>query len=166
MEIREIWADVKGFEGFYQISDQGQLRSLRTGKVMSSRSIGTKGYVQTTLRREGKSTGITVHRLVAKAFVDGFEPGKEVNHKNGCKTDNRAENLEWVTSSENKLHGCYVLGQKIKAVTAIGVDGSRREYRSVSEAARDGFHYPIIYLCLKKPHRKHRGYYWRRPEEA
>lgn len=166
METTEIWADIEGYEGFYQVSNQGRLLSLRTGKIMSTRSLGTKGYVHVSLYKEGRSIGFFVHRLVAKAFVDGLEPGKEVNHKNGCKTDNRAENLEWVTSSENKIHGCYVLGQKIRPVTAIGIDGSRREYRSISEAARDGFHYPRIYRCLKKPNQTHRGYYWRRPEEA
>lgn len=164
MADKEIWADVRGFEGLYQVSNLGNLLSLRTGKLMSSRTYPPKEYIQPTLYKEGKSKHL-LHRLVAAAFVDGYEPGKEVNHKNGCKTDNRAENLEWVTSSENKLHGCYVLGQQIKAVTAIGIDGSRREYRSISEATRDGFKNSRIHLCLKHPNRIFRGYYWRRTEE-
>ena len=164
MANTEIWADVKGFEGFYQVSDQGHLRSLRTGKVMSEKSLNGGGYVYKTLYKHGAFKRTVLHRLVAAAFVNGSGP--QVNHKNGCKTDNRAENLEWVTRSENVSHAYYVLGYRIKPVVAIGRDGSRKEYRSICEAERDGFRYSKIYRCLSKPTQTHRGYYWRRPDDA
>lgn len=161
METTEIWADVEGFEGLYQVSDMGRIRSMRTGKVMSEKSLNGGGYVQKQLYKNGVVKRAVVHRLVASAFVEGSGP--EVNHKNGCKTDNRAENLEWVTRSQNVSHAYYELGYRIRPVTAIGIDGTRKEYRSIGEAERDGFHYAKIYRCLNKPTQTHKGYYWRRP---
>lgn len=163
--MSERWADIEGFEGLYQVSDQGNVRSLRTGKNLSTNSKTAGGYVPVQLHKNGKPKRTVIHRLVAAAFVDG--EGPEVNHKNGCKTDNRAENLEWVTRSENVTHAYYELGYRVRPVIAISsIDGSKREYRSVCEAARDGFRDAHIYRCLNNPHKIAQGYYWRRPAEA
>jgi hypothetical protein len=112
----EIWKKVVGFENQYEISNIGNLRSidrlvdhyrggkrLYKGTIKNSR-LNDKGYFRCNLKNNGKRFDFTVHRLVAEAFLD--KPiGKDIiNHINGIKTDNRVENLEWCTQSENIVH--------------------------------------------------------------
>ena len=80
------------------------------GKILKP-STNHKGYHLVNLTINGKSVTITVHAAVARAFCDGYEPGKQVNHKNGKKTDNDYTNLEWVTRQENIDHAINVLGK-------------------------------------------------------
>lgn len=151
------WADVPGFEGLYQISDQGDLRSVRSGKVLAKNLAGD-GYVKADLWRDNQRTQTTIHRLVAAAFVPGS--GDEVNHKNGIKTDNRASNLEWCSRSENVVHSYYELGKKVRPVVAWN-EYEVRQFRSVCEAERFGFFSAAINLCLKGEQNMHKGYRWR-----
>lgn len=112
-----MWKDVVGFEGLYEVSDTGQVRSLDRiarsgrfckGKILSQKSI--RGYMNVTLCVDNKLTTRQVHRLVMMAFSYNPEYKKlQVNHINGVKDDNRLENLEWCTSSENLKHA-YQLG--------------------------------------------------------
>lgn len=105
------WAYINGFEGLYIVSDQGQVMSLpRSGsggreyeKILSGGICS--GYLALTLCNKGKSKRVQIHRMVAEAFLPNIEGKLQVNHINGVKTDNRLENLEWVTPSENILHG-------------------------------------------------------------
>jgi len=87
------------FDEKYEVSDSGLVRRT-DGKLIKS-CVLTTGYSQVQLSRKKKHL---VHRLVAFAFCNGFEDGLVVNHKNGIRNDNRRENLEWVTASENHLH--------------------------------------------------------------
>ena len=118
--MEEIWKDIEGFEGLYQVSTLGRVRSLdRYYTATHSRAIGTPvrykkkgvilkltlnkrlGYVYISLKVNGNVFTKSVHRLVGKAFVDGYFEGADINHKNEDKTDNRAENLEWCTRQYN-----------------------------------------------------------------
>lgn len=117
--ITEIWLPVKGYEGLYEVSDLGRIRSVPRvidrrymGKTDARQSYGGRvliaypnshGYLHVGLWSKNKRQARIVHRLVAEAFLSGPSE-RTVNHKNGIKTDNRAANLEWATYSENHLH--------------------------------------------------------------
>lgn len=103
---KEIWKDVKGYEGCYQVSSFGRVR--REGHIIKG-CLAANGYLVLNLSMHGKEKTSTIHRIVAKAFIPNPENKVQVNHINGDKTDNRVENLEWVTKSENAIHSLYVL---------------------------------------------------------
>lgn len=96
---------VVGFEGRYVVSNSGDIFSLITGIKMKSNVNPVTGYFQIGLRKDGVTWNKRVHKIVCEAFHDGYFVGADVNHKNGIKTDNRADNLEWCTRSENIKHG-------------------------------------------------------------
>jgi hypothetical protein len=96
----EHWKAIKGYEG-YEVSNLGKVRSPR---IILKGSLQGKGYVRVDLPKERKSKHISVHRLVAEAFIPNPLKKDQVNHINGIKTDNRLENLEWVTCKENHAH--------------------------------------------------------------
>lgn len=118
----EIWKDVQGYDGKYQISNMGKVKSLprialcRNGIIKSVPggimvAKVSNGYLIIGLRDGKKKRFFTVHSLVAKAFIANPQDNRQVNHKNGNKADNRAENLEWVTASENVRHSFRVLNR-------------------------------------------------------
>src|SRR4051794_10511209 len=108
----EKWLPVCGFEGLYEVSSFGRVRSLArpycTGKIRTPTNEHF-GYFRIDLWKNSKRTPKKIHRIVAETFLPNPLHKREVNHKNGIKADNRVENLEWATSSENKLHA-YRLG--------------------------------------------------------
>jgi hypothetical protein len=100
---------VVGFEGFYKVSSDGRVYSFWRGKCKERKPIPgptryNQDYLRVVLNKNGIKKTCSVHTLVARAFVPGYKPGLTVNHKNLVKQDNRAENLEWVTNSENIKH--------------------------------------------------------------
>ena len=112
----EVWKDVKGYEGYYQVSNLGNVRSLdrtilckngskrfTTGKILKPQK-DYQGYLRVCLNVCGKFKTYRVHRLVALNFLDEKENKDQINHVNGVKDDNRLANLEWVTGSENIKH--------------------------------------------------------------
>lgn len=114
---REIFVPVKGYEGLYEVSNTGKVRSVKGGrrrgvelKQQSYVSGTNRGYSIVSLVKEGKAMTATVHRLVASAFISNPENKPCVNHKDNNKSNNRVENLEWATYSENELHA-YTLGK-------------------------------------------------------
>lgn len=111
----EIWKAIKGYEGFYEASNKGRVRSLdrfvptaRGGRnlkgVVLQPAIDNWGYPHVSMRIDGKSRTFKIHRLIALTFIGDCDKMDQVNHKNGIKTDNKVENLEWCTASFNVQH--------------------------------------------------------------
>lgn len=139
-----MWKDVKGYEGYYQVSDKGQVRRLykdRYPKILKNRP--SANYYTVSLSKNCEKKTLAVHRLVAEAFLERPKGTTEVNHKDGNKLNNKAENLEWVTQKENALHASKVLGnhafgkppRKVKAIDPLSGEVVA-EYSSVSDAAK------------------------------
>jgi hypothetical protein len=108
----EIFVPIRGYEGLYEVSNTGKVRSVRGGKrqgVELKHSITPLGYHRLQLCKDRKSTSYFVHRLVAETFVTNEYNKPEANHIDGNKSNNAATNLNWMTSRENKLHTIYVL---------------------------------------------------------
>ena len=101
----EIWKPIKDFEGYYEVSNIGRVRSLnykRTGKEKILKNIEDyKGYLEVGLTKNGKRKQFKIHRLVAEAFIPNPENKPCIDHINTVKSDNRVENLRWVTYKEN-----------------------------------------------------------------
>jgi hypothetical protein len=106
----KTWRDVVGYEGRYQVSNAGAVKNSRTGLVLQPLP-SSGGYRRVDLCGQVVRHRL-VHVLVADAFLGPCPPGHERNHRDGDKTNNAVENLEYVTSSENELHSYRVLGKR------------------------------------------------------
>jgi hypothetical protein len=182
----EIWKPISGFEGRYEVSNLGRVRSLtdnkgnRRIKVRSLR-MAKNGYLYLNLWVKGKMYVRKPHRLVAEAFLDRPEGAQCVNHINGDKTDNRAENLEWCTYSQNTRHAIEtglitdparnfdMTGKHgkehptSKPVEQYDLDGNFiAEYESGVEAANAlGFRASNIQRCAAGRRKTAHGYKWK-----
>lgn len=101
--MTEIWKDIPNYEGKYQISNMGRILNNHTKRVSKGVNHGN-GYLYYTFHKDGKSKNFYVHRLVAEAFISNPENKRTVNHKDFDRTNNKVENLEWCTHSENLKH--------------------------------------------------------------
>lgn len=145
--MKEEWKDIKGYEGWYQVSNLGQVRSverqINNNSVLQTykshilkQSITKKGYPYVVLYKNSKGTHKCIHRLVAMCFIENPDGLLQVNHMDGNKTNNIVDNLEWCNNSENQKHA-YSHGLKkpfgckkvLDRVTDI-------VYPSIEEAAR------------------------------
>lgn len=155
------WKDVDGYEGLYKVSTLGVIKGT---KELSAADNG-KGYKYVFLSKNGVETRFYVHRIVAKAFIPnpGFKPF--VNHINGIRGDNRVENLEWVTASENELHKYAKLGfvqKKAKPVIQIKnqkIVGTYISIHAASKATRCGT--KEISLCCRGKKTQTGGFQWK-----
>lgn len=140
--MKEIWRDIKGFEGFYQISNLGRVKSLggwcgtaKRKERIRSTSLTHDGYVKVRLIHQGKDKTMRVHRLVAEAFIPNPEHKDTVNHIDGNKQSNIVSNLEWVNRTEQMIHA-YDLGLKVSRVGSSNtnaklIDEQVREIRKL-----------------------------------
>lgn len=111
----EIWKDIKDYEGIYQVSNKGRIKSLarqiryKNGKIINRKEQILKesnlnGYLQVPLSKDGKFTHKYIHRLVAQAFLDNYKEDLEVNHIDFNRSNNNVENLECITKYENTMY--------------------------------------------------------------
>lgn len=176
------WAPIKGYEGYYEVSDSGQVRSLdrvikakngisyhKRGKIMKLTQImshNEPGYLVVNLRKNGNSCVCFVHQLVAESFIPNPNNLPVVNHKNGNKTKNEVSNLEWTTYKDNNLHALanglrQPRGTKVKQIDSSGnvVD----VFRSVCEASRKtGIGRGSISHCINGRCNRAGGFLWER----
>jgi hypothetical protein len=148
--VTELWRPIPGYEGRYEVSDQGRVASVpfmqryvmcngvegfrqTKGKPLAQQVINS-GYLIVHLHRDNKRTACTVHRLVARAFLGEPAPSLEVNHKDLHKANNRVENLEWVTRTANHIHAVYGGVHTLAARVEDPLTGAK--YPSMREASR------------------------------
>lgn len=139
-----IWKDVKEYEGLYQISDEGQVKSLGNNKSRKEKILkptkNRDGYLQVPLCKNGKRKTIKIHRLVAEAFISNPDNLPEVNHKDENKINNCVENLEWCDRKYNinygtgKKRGAEKLSKPVKQFDLQG--NFIQEFSSIMEVER------------------------------
>lgn len=172
--MKEIWKDIEGYEGLYQISNFGKVKSFRPW----NRSFGEKerilkptinanGYEQVTLyRSQSDRHKFLVHRLVAKAFIENPEHLEAVNHKDENPRNNQVYNLEWCTLSYNnaygtaRVRGSITKGQRVQQLTVNGV--LLATYESLQIASEiTGIRKHAIKDCCSGHCQTGHGYVWR-----
>ena len=187
----EIWKDIEGYEGLYQVSNMGRVKSLnfnKTGEEKIMKLVDGYGYLRVNLKHKGKSKMYQVHRLVAEAFIPNPDNKPEVNHINTVKTDNRVwinedgsidydkSNLEWATPKENsnnpitlKHRSDYMKGRIGKEhncsipVIQFTKDGYMvRKWDCAADVSREhNIHHTHIYQVCKKIRKTTGGYVWK-----
>lgn len=165
----EQWRAIDGCKGYYDISDLGNVYSLRKAGLIKP-FIDRYGYQKVVLFIDGKAHYRTVHRLVALAFIPNPEKKPAVNHLNEDKCDNRVENLEWSTFKENDNYGTrnkrMALTKCKRPVTLTCPDGREIHYQGVKEASRDtGIAHSQISKACKNNMKTKYGYVWRYTNE-
>ena len=177
--MQEIWKDIEGYEGLYQISNLGNVKSVErivkrgpNFKPVRERllSVGDKdGYKHVILSKNGKPKTGWVHRLVAEAFLSNPDKLPVVNHKDENPANNCVENLEWCTHSYNNSYNdarIKAAVDKRKPVLQYTKDGKFiREWSHAREAAESlGLNKRAIYECCVGRSRTSGGYIWKRKE--
>lgn len=173
-----MWKTIDGYED-YEISNNGEVRRIRYKDSSNLAKYGLPfylkprkdkdGYLKYTLVENGKPSTLFAHRLVAMSYIPNPDNKEQVNHKNGIKNDNRSENLEWCTASENIQHRINVLGVKwknhksSKTVIQLDIDGNVvAHYPSAKEAKRQtGFSQGHISECCRGEIKQYNGFIWK-----
>lgn len=166
----EEWKDIKGYEGLYQVSDLGRVRSLdrvdcngrrRKGKILKLYK-NKDGYVRTELYKDGNRENPYVNRLVAEAFCPNPDNLPFVNHCNERRDDNKAFNLDWCTAKQNNNYGSHnellgkALGEEVCCIE------TREIYYSAREAGRQtGVDRASISKCCNGKRKTAGGYHWK-----
>ena len=158
--MNEIWKDIPGFEGHYQVSNLGKVRARKyimingcleivPGKILSQTK--SRGYPYTGVQLNNKRRSFSVHRLVAICFIPNPKSLPEVNHIDGIKTNNKITNLEWVTSSENKKHAFRLGLMKPTRGELCGKHKiTEKQVREIRQMRKEGFLHKDIakHFCL------------------
>lgn len=176
----ERWKEIKDYEGIYEVSSAGRVRSLPTiqhfvqgtayverffpGKVLKGYK-NTNGYIYVDLHKDGSRIKRYIHQLVAEAFCEGYAEGFTVNHKNYIRTDNRAENLEWMSIADNLAYSNTAINLPDNGRSVVQMDDNGNiiaKYRTIKDASKSvGVSSTrIIYVC-KGIYQHSAGYVWR-----
>ena len=183
MSEGEVWKDVVGFEGFYKVSNKGNVYSVerislngrKIGGIILKPSPDTIGYLQVALYKNGKRQNKLIHRLVTEAFIPNPENHPEVNHLDEVKDNNNVENLEWCDTRYNLNYGTArqrAAKKTSKKVKAVNVEtGEVVKFNSIREAGRKGYDNRSVSRACKGVYNTgggnlYRGYRWYYQEEG
>lgn len=160
MDKKEIWLPVKGYEGLYEVSSFGRVRSLNYMHTGKTNLIGVYenegGYLYVCLHKSGNKKNYLVHRLVAEAFIPNWFGDPQINHIDEDKTNNHIDNLEWCDAKYNNTYGNRIKisvekqtnGKKSKPVIQYTKTGEFvREWPSISEVGRNGLNLSGVCRC-------------------
>lgn len=165
--MNEEWKSIIRFEGLYEVSSEGRVRSLKWGKTRVLKPGKNRyGYLYVILCKNRENKTFTVHHLVASAFIQNPMCKTDVNHKDENKENNRVDNLEWMTRKENCNYGTRnerVANAISRAVLQFTKEGDFiKEFISETEASRQtGIAIPSISYCLKGKLKSAGGYVWK-----
>ena len=165
MKEREVWKDILGYEGIYQVSNLGRIKNSK-GRILTTKTTGNYNHI--LLCKNGKRENFTIHKLVAMAFVPNPNNYKEINHINENARDNRASNLEWCSHKYNINYGTrtkkVIEKQSIK-ISQYDLDGNFiRDWDKVNDAIREYKNHHISNV-LNGKRKKASGYIWKWKEE-
>lgn len=162
----ERWMPIPNYEGIYEVSDKGRVRTLRTNKIITPKNI--KGYSAVRLYKDGKDRQMYIHRIVALVFIPNPENLPEVNHKDENPKNNCVDNLEWCSPKYNINYGTgkaralkkrMPLLKRCKTVQKDGSGNVVAVYGSIKEAAeKTGFKHQNIQACCAGKQRRCHGY--------
>lgn len=167
--MEEVWKDIEGYEGLYEISNKGNVKSLVNNNGVAREKIlkpfiDSYGYEKVRLCKNKTSKIYFVHRLVAQAFIENPNNYPCINHKDECKTNNVVTNLEWCTHKYNLE---YNNGQKRRAesrskkVYQFSKEGELiAVWESTKECQRQCFHQSAVADCCNGKRKSHKGYIW------
>lgn len=162
--IEEEWRDIAGYEGLYQVSNLGRVKSLnyhRSGKeqILNPGKTGkNRGYLQVALCKNGNECRYKVHRLVADAFIQNTDNLPEVNHKDENTYNNRVDNLEWISHKDNINYGTRT--RRTSSLVMCIETGT--VYPSLMEASRKtGVRPANICNCCQGKRKTTGGYHWK-----
>lgn len=169
---------MKGFEGRYQVSVDGEMKSLERispqGYLLKERILklgkSTNGYLRVSLHKDGKRKNYSVHRLVAQAFIPNPDNLPEVNHINEDKMDNRVENLEWCSHKFNNNWGTANqrrAEKRSKPVVALDKQGRIvHVFSSTMETGRNGYNQSNVAACCRGERKTHKGLIWKYQDDV
>lgn len=161
--LNEVWKDIQGYEGEYQVSNTGRVRSIKSNLILKQQT-DNYGYYKVILYKKSKGEVIRVHRLVAQTFIPNPNNFNIVNHIDENPKNNNIGNLEWCTQKHNINHGTAQARRRltrIKSLVAVDIiTGEKRQFESGREAINNKFYYRFILMCLKGEKESYKGYKW------
>ena len=171
--MQEIWKDIQGYEGLYQVSNIGRIKRL-PGRVWNGKSFANKrggiikqmhtrgNYLFVTLCKDNVGKQSRVNRIVAAAFITNANGFPQVGHEDDNRENNNADNLYWTNAMENDHHGDRIqrIANKVGKPIVGQLGDKTIKFRSSIDAGRNGFNASAIRNCLIGLSKTHKGYTW------